>query len=245
MSPARLGGGASRSARAGRASRLTWLVSNWLRPVRRYATSKRPRSRSHGRSSQGLAWWPRTTRTRGRRASSVMIGGAVLQSSAVRIGIEAWAAADVPAGRGRYLRELLRALDAIDHPHELVLLTRRPWDQLPATPRRRWVAVAGSGPRWLVGAARAARRRCDVLLATTSYALPALARLPSATVVYDRVSFDTSYGTPAGSRLERLTLPLAVRRTQRLICISEETRRELVARYPAAADRTVVTLLAA
>jgi glycosyltransferase involved in cell wall biosynthesis len=163
----------------------------------------------------------------------------------VRIGIEAWAAADVPAGRGRYVRELLRALDGIDHGHELVLLTRRPWEELPAKAGRRWVGVRGTGPRWVLGAARIARRRCDVLLATTSYALPALAPVPSATFVHDLLSFEPAYGTPAGARLERLTLPPAVRRTRLLICNSEETRRELVERFPAAAGRTLVTPLAA
>lgn len=163
----------------------------------------------------------------------------------MRIGIEAWAAADVPAGRGRYVRELLRALDATDHPHELVLLTRRPWDGLAASSRNRWIEISGSGPRWTAAAARAARRRCDVLLATASYALPALAPVPSATVVYDLLSFDASYGTPPGSRLERLTLPWAVRRTRALLCISEQTRRELVERFPAAAAHALVTPLAA
>src|SRR3954470_14247422 len=131
-SPNRPAGSTSRSALADRASSATRLVSNSPRWVRRYATSKRSPSSSQGRSSHGLAWWPRTTRIRGRPAEG-MVGGAVwqhLQSPPMRIGIEAWAAADVPAGRGRYVRELLRALDGIAHPHELVLLTRRPWDEL-------------------------------------------------------------------------------------------------------------------
>lgn len=143
------------------------------------------------------------------------------------------------------MRELLRALDSIEHPHELVLLTRRPWEELPGTPRRRWVRVTATGPAWVVGAARAARRRCDVLLATTSYALPALSSLPSATFVHDLLSFEPAYGTPPGARLERLTLPAAVRRTRLLICNSEATQAELLARFPQAAGRTLVTPLAA
>jgi glycosyltransferase involved in cell wall biosynthesis len=163
----------------------------------------------------------------------------------VRIGIEAWAAADVPAGRGRYVRELLRALEGLGHGHELVLLTRRPWAELPPAPGRRWFGVPGSGPGWVLRAARAAHGRCDVLLATTSYALPVLATMPTATVVYDLLSFHSEYGTPAGSRLERLTLPPAVRRTRALVCISEATRDELVDRFPRAAGKAIVTPLAA
>jgi glycosyltransferase involved in cell wall biosynthesis len=163
----------------------------------------------------------------------------------VRIGIEAWAAAEVPAGRGRYVRELLRAIDGLDHAHELVLLTRRPWDQLPSVPGRRWVSVAGAGPAWVLRAARAARGQCDVLLSTTSYALSVLATVPTATVVYDLLSFNAAYGTPAGSRLERLTLPPAVRRTRALLCISRATRDELVDRFPPATGKAIVTPLAA
>jgi glycosyltransferase involved in cell wall biosynthesis len=159
----------------------------------------------------------------------------------MRIGIEAWAAADVPAGRGRYVRELLRALEGIDHGHELVRFTRVPWDGVPG----RWVGFDSRGPRWVLRAAAAARGRCDVLLSTTSYALSVLAPVPTATVVYDLLSFDPAFGTPAGARLERLTLPPAVRRTGRLLCISEATRDALVERFPAAAGRALVTPLAA
>jgi glycosyltransferase involved in cell wall biosynthesis len=84
-----------------------------------------------------------------------------------------------------------------------------------------------------------------VLLATTSYALPVLATMPTATVVYDLLSFDPAYGTPAGARLERVTLPGAVRRTSALLCISSATRDELVRRFPRAAGRALVTPLAA
>jgi glycosyltransferase involved in cell wall biosynthesis len=69
--------------------------------------------------------------------------------------------------------------------------------------------------------------------------------MPTATVVYDLLSFDPAYGTPAGSRLERLTLPPAVRRTRTLVCISAATRDELVARFPRAAGKSIVTPLAA
>ena len=138
----------------------------------------------------------------------------------MRIAVEAWAAAEVPAGRGRYLRELLRALERIDHPHEIVLLQeRRPWD-----------------------VARAARG-FDVLFAPTSYLACALSPVPSVGVVFDMVVFDRANKPPRGALLERVTLPLAVRRARRLLCISEATRRALLSRYPKAP--AAVTLLAA
>jgi len=42
----------------------------------------------------------------------------------VRIGIDARAAAEVPAGRGRYVRELLEAIGRGDKEHEVLLYAR-------------------------------------------------------------------------------------------------------------------------
>src|SRR2546423_8765055 len=96
-----------------------------MRPVRSHWTSKRSCSSSHGRSSHGLDWWPRTTTTRGRREFGK---AGSLESASVRIAIEAPAAAEVPARRRRHVRELLRALAGLHAPHEYVLLPHQPWD---------------------------------------------------------------------------------------------------------------------
>ena len=151
----------------------------------------------------------------------------------MRIAIDACAAAEVPAGRGRYVRELLRPLTALDAEDlELVLLCREPWPGLDLGPRMRWRPVPGTGPLWTARAARVARAEADVLLATTSYALPALTPRPSVVVVYDFVAFDRALSPPRGSLLERLTLPPAARRARSFACISTATRDELVARFP-------------
>jgi alpha-1,3-rhamnosyl/mannosyltransferase len=155
----------------------------------------------------------------------------------VRIAVEAWAAAGVPGGRGRYVRELLRALAEVDAEHEWLLLCREPWIDL--GPRMRWRTVRGP---WLPGATLAAGREADALVATTSYALCALASVPCAGVVHDLVAFDRRLSPPRGALLERLTLPLAVRRARVLICISQATRAALLARHSGA--RTAVTPLA-
>jgi alpha-1,3-rhamnosyl/mannosyltransferase len=163
----------------------------------------------------------------------------------VRIAIDARAAAEVPAGRGRYVRELLRALDALDHPHELLLLGRRPWGEGELGDRVRWVCPQAPGPLWMAAAARVADRQSDVVLSTISYALTALVRRPTAAVVFDFVAFDREFGAPHGALLERLTLPVAARRARKLVCISEATRDLFVERHPSAAAKAVVTPLAA
>lgn len=152
----------------------------------------------------------------------------------VRIAVEAWAAAEVPAGRGRYVRELLRALAALDPDHEIVLLGRKPWGDLPF--------------EWRIGPARPwdvarAARGFDVLFTPTSYLAAALAQVPSVAFVHDLIPFDRANKPPRGALLERLTLPLAVRRAAMLLCNSEATRSALLARFPRA--RAEVTQLAA
>ena len=152
----------------------------------------------------------------------------------MRIAVEAWAAAEVPAGRGRYLRELLRAMAALDPPHEIVLFGAERWGDLPFEWRL--------GPKRPWEVARAARG-FDVLFAPTSYLACALSPVPSACVVFDMVVFDRRNKPPRGALLERATLPRAVRRASKLLCISEATRRALLRRFPKAPAE--VTLLAA
>lgn len=165
----------------------------------------------------------------------------------LRIAIDARAAAEVPAGRGRYVRELLRHLAGLDAPHAYVLYARSPWADpaLDGDPRFRWRIVGAGEPHWSLLAARHASRECDVVLATNSYLLAALARVPALAVVHDLASFRDDVVLPRGAAFERLTLPLAVRRATTLVANSNATRADLVARFPRAAGKSAVTQLAA
>ena len=161
----------------------------------------------------------------------------------LRIAIEAWAAVEVQAGRGRYVRELLRALAKLPGDHEFVLLCRTPGENL--GPRMRWRVVPGSGARWLARAARVASREADVLFAPTSYALTGLVRVPAVGLVHDLVAFNRSLRSQPGSYLEWATLPVAARRARTLLCVSQTTRDALLERHPEVASRSSVTPLAA
>jgi glycosyltransferase involved in cell wall biosynthesis len=164
---------------------------------------------------------------------------------ALTIGIDARAAAEVPAGRGRVVRELVRHLARLDHPHRVLLYARERWESGDLDERFEWRIVSGRDPLWQLPAARRASRECDVFLATNTYLMAALLRIPSLAVVFDMVPFHSDLGAPRGSLAERATLRLAVRRARRLLAISEATRDELAQRFPAAAARTTVIPLAA
>jgi glycosyltransferase involved in cell wall biosynthesis len=161
--------------------------------------------------------------------------------SALTIGIEARAAAEVPAGRGRYVRELVRHLAALDHPHRVLLYAREKWDCPELDERFEWRLIPGGDFTWPLPAARAAGRECAVCLATATYLMPARLRIPALATVHDLVPFHNDLGAPRGSLAERVTLRLAVRRARTFLCVSEATRAELEEHFPKTRGRTLVT----
>ena len=166
-------------------------------------------------------------------------------SPPVIIGIDARAAAEVPAGRGRVVRELLRALAASDEDnHRYVLYARRAWAEQPLDERFSWHLIEAGDPWWHVKAARAASRTCAVFLSSNSYLTTLFLRIPTVTIVYDLTTFEPSMRPNRRSTaIERLTLGPAVRRSTSLVVISQATADALVRHFPAASGRTVVAVL--
>jgi len=158
------------------------------------------------------------------------------------IGIDARAAVEVPAGRGRVVRELMRALAARpDDPHHYVLYARQAWEEVELDKRFRWRTIAASDPWWHLMAARAANRECDVFLSSNSYLTVWFLRIAAVPIVYDLVPFELAMRPNRRSTvIERLTLGLAVRRSAALLAISQTTADALATHFPLAAPRTVV-----
>jgi glycosyltransferase involved in cell wall biosynthesis len=161
------------------------------------------------------------------------------------LGIDARAAAEEPAGRGRYVRELLRALARRDDDHVYELYARARWRN-DLDERFRWQLVRARDPIWHLRTARRASAACAAFLSTNSYLTAWFLRVPSAVVVYDLVSFQAGAQARRSSGLiERATIGYGVRRAAALLCISDATRRDLVARFPSAGPKTRVVPLAA
>jgi glycosyltransferase involved in cell wall biosynthesis len=143
------------------------------------------------------------------------------------------------------VRELLTALARRDEDHVYELYARNPWDAS-LDERFRWSLIGSRDPIWHVRVARVASVKCDGFLSTNSYLTAWFLRVPSAVVVYDLVPFQPRIQARRSSGLiERATIGLGVRRASRLLCISQATRADLVARYPRAATKTSVIPLAA
>ncbi len=158
----------------------------------------------------------------------------------MRIAIDARAAAEVPAGRGRYVRELLLGLARTHADHEFVLYGRARWEEAQLDSRFSWRTFSAPSLAWPLAAGVRMSDSSDVALACTSYAMVTAWRIPGAAIVWDFAPFDPSLRTPRASVLERLTLPLAIRRCRALIAISQATRAELEQRFPASRGRTSV-----
>jgi glycosyltransferase involved in cell wall biosynthesis len=152
------------------------------------------------------------------------------------IGIDARAAAEVPAGRGRYVRELVRELVSLDAEVEVVLYGRRGWPLAVS----RWRLIATRDPLWPAHAGFVAAQRCDAVLATNSFLMAVAAGRRSVAVVHDLFGFDRRFGAPTAGAGERLTLPLAVRRAGGFVCDSKATHDDLVERFPRLAGRAAV-----
>ena len=157
------------------------------------------------------------------------------------IGIDARAAAEVPAGRGRVIRELLRTLAARDDPHRYVLYAREVWPDVAFDERFAWRLITASDGAWHLRAARDANRVCDVFLAANSYLTILFLRIPTVTIVYDLVAFEPDMHANRRSTVtERMTLGPAVRRSAALLAISQTTADALLARFPGCRARTLV-----
>jgi glycosyltransferase involved in cell wall biosynthesis len=176
---------------------------------------------------------------------SAWSAGRAAGGRALTIGIDARAAAEVPAGRGRVVRELLRALAARagDGPR-YVLYARQTWDEQRLDGRFCWRSIDARDPWWHLRAARQANRECDVFLSSNSYLTSRFLQIPCVPIVYDLVAFDRSMRPNRRSMvIERLTLGPAVRRAGALVAISQATADALAQQCPGAAARTVVAPL--
>ena len=164
-------------------------------------------------------------------------------SRPLSIGIDARAAVEVPAGRGRFVRELLAALSRREDDVRYLCYARSRWEER-LDERFQWRLIGAGDPWWHALTAREASRECDVFLSSNSYLTTWMLRIPAVPVIYDMVAFDGAHRPNRRSAaIERLTLGLAVRRSRAFLAISGATASDFEARFPRAAGRVTVAPL--
>jgi glycosyltransferase involved in cell wall biosynthesis len=164
----------------------------------------------------------------------------------LRIGFDARAAAEVPAGRGRFVRELLRALSRRNDPYEYVLYARRRWAEADLDERFHWQLFGSADPLWNIRVGRAAHRTSDVFFSVNSYLTAWFGRIPSALNVFDLIAWEApAEAQRRAALIERATIGVALRRAALIFCNAESTRHDLIGRWPSTANRVVSLPLAA
>jgi glycosyltransferase involved in cell wall biosynthesis len=161
-----------------------------------------------------------------------------------RIGIDARAAVEVPAGRGRVVRELLRALARRDDPYEYVLYARAPWTEADLDGRFRWQLVDAPEPLWNVRVGLTAHRSSDVFFSVNSYLTAWFTRVPTALNVFDMIAWEAPSAQPRAAQIERATIRRALRRAAHIFCNSASTMDDLTRRFPRTEAKSSVVPLA-
>ena len=172
--------------------------------------------------------------------------------SALRIGIDARVLGGRFTGDRTYWSNLVRSLAAIDSVNEYRLYVREPLrddsPDLPVAPNVAHVVVKASSDRlWSLAAFPAALRRDRVDVAHVQYTVPPRMPCPTVTTIHD-ISFRLfpNLFTFKDRLLLNLSLPGSIRRAAKIIAVSENTRRDLLAAFRnLPSDKVVVTHLAA
>jgi len=178
--------------------------------------------------------------------TGAVVCGNLGTESTTTFGIDARAAAEVPAGRGRYVRELISALADDGEGDRYRLYARRPDRTDLPRDRFAWELSGLRDPLWHAQTAARAGRTTQAFLSTNSYLTAWATTVPTAVVIYDLVPFvSPEEAQQRAARIERITIRPALCRADALLCISEATRRDLVRLFPHTSDRACVIPLAA
>jgi glycosyltransferase involved in cell wall biosynthesis len=163
-----------------------------------------------------------------------------------RIGIDARAAAEVPAGRGRFVRELVRSLARRDDAFEYVLYARAPWTEVELDERFRWQFVDAPEPLWNVRVGLLAHQTCDVFFSVNSYLTAWFTRVPTALNVFDMIAWEAPQSAQRrAAQIERATIRPALRRAAHVFCNSVSTMDDLTRRFSGIESKSSVVPLAA
>lgn len=163
----------------------------------------------------------------------------------MNIAVDAREAAGVPAGKGRYVIEIIKNLAVIDRQNNYFLYTKQPINfKLPANFK---VVMIGGPPglRQLWLAFDAQRKDCQLLFAPTGYLPVIFSFIPCVVTIHDLALFVTKQAKPALKTLlaERLLLGMAARKARQIIAPSQSTKNDLVKLLKTPADKITVTLL--
>lgn len=163
----------------------------------------------------------------------------------VRIAIDAREAVGHGAGKGRYIREIIRELSKLDDTNSYFLYSKRPLE-LELGPNFKNILIGGgTGMRQLWLARDAKQRGCNVLFSPTGYLTTIFSRIPVVQTVHDLAIFTTTEARPALRTLvsEKLLLGHACAKAKRITAVSQSTKDDLIRLFGVPADKISVNYL--
>lgn len=147
-------------------------------------------------------------------------------------------ALDNPAGKGRYVAELMRHLPE-QNPDNTFRFYVKTEPAIKFPDNVTVVPIGGKGPLWHKRVGDDINATADHFLSALSYLTPLFVTKPVTLVVYDLIAFNKLARPQRRAQLvERATLKRAVAKASRIVAISESTAGDLAARYPEAKAKT-------
>lgn len=147
-------------------------------------------------------------------------------------------ALDNPAGKGRYVAELMRLLPE-QNPNDRFRFYVKVPPSLEFPGNVTIVPVSGKGPLWHKKVGSDINEHADHFLSALSYLTPQFVNKPVTLVVYDLIAFNKLAKPQKRAQLiEKATLKRAVAKADRIVAISESTAKDLAERYPEAKGKT-------
>lgn len=167
----------------------------------------------------------------------------------MKIGIDIRCAGGEKAGKGQYTFHLVQHLLELDHQNEYILYCK---DKVPGFEQFKNAEmreVKSFGPLWHKKVADdVAREDLDIFFAPSSYITPILIKRPTRVVVtvHDLVAFlyPQNHNKKA-TFIEKIFLKRAVKRADQILAVSENTKKDLIKRFPIADGKTSVIYCAA
>lgn len=162
------------------------------------------------------------------------------------IGIDAREAVGRPAGKGRYVQQMLKHLPPSSPEDRFLCYVGSKVPDISLRKNAEWCEISGSGLKWHRNAASAAGKECDIYFSTTSYVTPQFLKIPCVMTVYDLITFKGfAVPQPRARLIERSTLSRAAKRAGQIVAISQSTADDLAVMLPSVKGKITVTTLAA
>src|SRR3989344_3941304 len=164
----------------------------------------------------------------------------------MRIGVDAREVKPGSAGKGRYIAEVLKAMLKLDEKNEYFLYGYGEHAGLPDN--FHWVTLPNGRGRWIFALSKQIRKnKINVFFSPTSFLACLLTRAPTVVVVHDLAVFVEPRAKPSFKTklMEKLTLPLALKRAKHIICDSNHTKKDVSKCFSVPEDKMTVIHLAA